>query len=128
MRKPVLVSGLGLGAVALVLLLAPTRSRVASASVSLTGEAKVHACPAKLEFAGTVKSEKYPVTVECQWERSDGAHSDRRRIEVKSADQRITDTWYVNVPGKQLAVWEKLHVVVPNELSSEPARAEVDCR
>ncbi len=85
-------------------------------------------CPTKLAFTGTIFVSRYPATVEYQWERSDGARGERQRVEIRSAGQGVTETWWLNAPGKHLQVWEKLHLLAPTGMSSDPATVVVNCR
>jgi hypothetical protein len=112
--------------VVVVALTVSARPKIVKAAVQATAPTS-RECPQDLEFASAVVANKYPVTVVYQWERSDGAKSERRTIEVKSPDQRITEHWHVDAPGKKLALWQRLHILEPTTISSEPARLEVAC-
>jgi hypothetical protein len=86
-------------------------------------------CPAALEFVGTIKVSKFPVTVEYLWERSNHSRTQVRRIQVRSAVQNITDEWSVGgAPGAPLKVWEKLTILSPSNISSALAKASVSCK
>ena len=86
------------------------------------------ACPAALEFVGTVKVSKHPVTVEYLWERSNGSRTQPRRIQIRSAVQKITDEWAIGGAPGTLKVWEKLTILSPSTISSATAKASVNCR
>ncbi len=84
--------------------------------------------PGKVEFVGTIFVSRQPALVEYQWERSDGAKSAVRKVEVRHSGQMVTDTWEVGEKGKRLRVWERLHVLAPTGMTSAPAVATVFCR
>lgn len=84
--------------------------------------------PATLEFVGTIFVSRHPVTVEYQWERSDGAKGERRKITIRSEGQGVKDSWQLGAPGEHLRVWEKLHVLVPTGIASAAAVVTVNCR
>jgi hypothetical protein len=98
--------------------------------VGIVAKPKVYngACPADLEFVATIFVSRHPVAVEYQWERSDGAKGERRRIEIRSAGQGVTEMWRVGAPGKHMEVWERLHVLAPTGISSAEATVRVNCR
>ena len=83
--------------------------------------------PAMVWFYAAVIVGKYPVSLTYQWERSDGAVSRPQTIMVKSPVQGITATWTFGAPGESYQVWEKLHIIAPVDLISEPAEATVNC-
>ena len=85
-------------------------------------------CPADLQFIGTVNANRWPVWIDYRWERSDGAAAGRRRMEVRSAHQRVSDTWRLGRNGQRLVVWERLHVLAPTNVMSREARVNVICR
>ncbi|MGH8457370.1 MAG: hypothetical protein ACRETW_08460 [Stenotrophobium sp.] len=85
-------------------------------------------CPAALEFVGTIRVSKHPVTVEYVWERSNSSRSAVRRIQVRSAVQLITDEWSVGGPSGQMQVWEKLTILSPVNIASAKAMATVNCK
>jgi len=85
-------------------------------------------CPATIEFVGTIRVSHYPVRVEYAWERSDGARSERRVIDVRSPTRRVNDHWRLGAHGERINVWERLHVLAPTGISSGEAHAHLDCR
>lgn len=84
--------------------------------------------PARIEFIGTIFVSKHPVVVQYQWERSDGAKGERKRIEIRSTGQGVSDTWTLGQKGKRMRVWEKLNVLAPTGISSAPAVVTINCR
>ena len=85
-------------------------------------------CPADLKFVGTINASRWPVRVEYRWERSDGAVSARRFIEVRSQHQRVTETWRLGRYRQHMVVWERLHVLAPTNIKSGQALVTVNCR
>ena len=86
------------------------------------------AAPAHLKFTGTIFVNNPPVEVEYTWIRSDGAKGGVQKVTISSAGQGFTDTWDVGAPHQKLRVWERLQVISPNNASSNPAIATVNCR
>lgn len=124
-----------LPAVAVLSLLACGASLPASARAPITAvtaaAVPAHyagACPAALEFVGSFKVSKAPVTVEYLWERSNGSRTQVRRIQARSGTQKITDEWAVGGAPGTLKVWEKLVILSPSTISSAMATASIDCR
>jgi hypothetical protein len=104
----------------------PQRQKVQDAKVTkvvVIAKTKTYSGPAPttLEFVGTIFVNKQPATVEYQWERSDGAVGPRRKLTIRAAGEGVTDTWRLGAPGEHMRVWEKLHVLAPNEKLSGPA-------
>jgi len=86
-------------------------------------------CPTEVRFRATVFVSRHPVTIEYQWERSDGAKGQRQKIEIRSAGQEVDDTWTLgsNRERGTKTVWEKLHVLAPTGISSAPITAKITC-
>ena len=85
-------------------------------------------CPAELVFIGTIHVNRYPVIVEYEWERSDGARGPRQRVRIDSRGRGVRDTWTLGARGEQLHVWEQLHVLAPTNIRSPRAAVRVNCR
>jgi hypothetical protein len=85
-------------------------------------------CPVTLQFIGTIHVRRYPVWVEYEWERSDGARGRRERVEITSAGRGVSDTWHLGAGRQRMKVWERLHVLAPTGISSPAARVTVNCR
>ncbi|HZP67897.1 MAG TPA: hypothetical protein VFB32_16460 [Rudaea sp.] len=86
------------------------------------------ACPADIKFIATIFVSRHPVTVTYQWERSDGAKSAPQKVEITSSGRGVDTTWKLGAPGKTTTVWQKLHVLAPTGISSDPAEVTLDCR
>jgi hypothetical protein len=84
--------------------------------------------PAHLTFTGTIFVANPPVEVEYTWVRSDGAKGGVQKAIIRSAGEGFTDTWEVGAPKERMKVWERLQVLSPNNASSNPAIATVNCR
>lgn len=86
-------------------------------------------CPAQLRFTANIYVDRYPMTYNYQWERSDGAKTRVQVVHVRNAAERhliIHEDWTLGAQGE---VWESLRVRTGNtDVSSEPARVIVECR
>lgn len=98
--------------------------------VAIVAKPKVYTgpCPADLQFIATVFVSRHPVMIEYRWERSDGAKTSPRKLEIRSAGQGIYDTWRLGAGHQHMRVWEKLHVLAPTGISSPEGVATVNCR
>ena len=85
-------------------------------------------CPATLRFIGTIRVRRYPVWVDYQWERSDGARGQRQRIRIDSRGRGVSETWRIGGRHEHMQVWERLHVLAPTGISSPAVRVNVNCR
>jgi hypothetical protein len=87
-------------------------------------------CPAKIRFTGTIRINKGPMTLNYQWERSDGAKGEVMVRRVSNPNARtvtVVDTWELSATHKE--VWVKLRVRCGNEdVTSEPAHVTINCR
>ena len=83
--------------------------------VAVVAKPKVYhgPCPAEIQFVGTIFVSKHPVTVEYQWERSDGAKGERQKVVIRSAGQGVYDSWRLSASKSHMKVREKLHVLMP---------------
>ncbi len=116
--------------VCLFALLQPARADgpvVTHVSVGARPANYVGKCPAHVRFIGTIVVSRSPVVVEYQWERSDGAQSAPQRIEVRGKGRGVTEDWELGAPHAPQQVWERLHVLAPNGMTSAPARVRVAC-
>ena len=85
-------------------------------------------CPATIKFTGAIHVSAFPVTVEYQWERSDGATGPKRRVVIRGPGLGVNDTWTLGGAGDHVTVGEKLHVLSPNDVVSPMVSAKVVCR
>ena len=88
----------------------------------------VGACPAEITFVATIFVSHHPVKVRYQWERSDGARATPQDVEITSAARGVETTWNVGAPGKNLHIWEKLHVLAPTGIRSQLAAVDLSCK
>jgi len=84
-------------------------------------------CPAEIQFVGTIFVKNPPVTVEYQWERSDGATGERKRLEIGSAGEGVYDSWKLGEGKQHMHVWERVHVLSPRNVLSGKASASINC-
>jgi hypothetical protein len=72
------------------------------------------------------------MTLNYQWQRSDGAKGPLRVMRVPNASTRvltIIEHWQLGAPGKQMQVWEQLRVRSgKTDITSAPATATINCR
>ena len=85
-------------------------------------------CPAEIQFIGTIRVSRHPVSVEYVWERSDGAQSRRQRVVIRSAGQAVREYWTLGARAERLHVWEQLHVLAPTNIRSPRVAVRVNCR
>jgi hypothetical protein len=89
-------------------------------------------CPAHLRFTGNIYVDRYPMTYNYQWERSDGARTEKHVVRVTSPAQRhltIFEEWALGQTGHSSVVWERLRVRTGNtDVTSEPANVTVQCQ
>jgi len=89
-------------------------------------------CPAKITFTGKIYVDRYPMTFNYQWQRSDGAKGPLRMMRVPNASTRVLtviEHWQLGAPGQQKQVWEQLRVRSGNtDITSAPATATINCR
>jgi len=86
------------------------------------------ACPTTIKFTAVIHVDAVPTTVEYQWERSDGATGPKRKLTLKNKGVGVNDTWQLGGAGQTYHVWEKVHVLSPNDMSSGEAPATVTCK
>jgi hypothetical protein len=84
-------------------------------------------CPATITFTSVINANQYPVMAQYQWERSDGATGQKQSVQLTAKGQTVSDTWQLGGKGERLSVWEKVHVLSPNDLSSGHAAARITC-
>jgi hypothetical protein len=108
--------------------LKPARGHVTRVVTVVNPQSWNGRAPAHLMFTGTIYVANPPVDVEYTWIRSDGARGGVQRATIRSAGQGFRDTWDVGAPKEKMRVWERLQVISPNNASSNPAIATVNCR
>ena len=90
------------------------------------------ACPAHLRFTGNIYVDRFPMTYNYQWERSDHAMSPKHVVRVTNPAERhlmIREEWTLGAPRQSTEVWERLRVRTGNtDVTSEPATVVVECR
>ena len=90
------------------------------------------ACPAHLKFTARIEVDRYPMTLNYQWERSDGVKGPTRVVHVPNVHTKtvtVVDSWQVGRKGDHLDLWEKVRVRSGNtDMTSREAAVTVDCR
>jgi hypothetical protein len=89
-------------------------------------------CPAHLRFAGNIYVDHAPLTYNYQWERSDGAKTEKHVVHVQNPGERhltIFEEWNLGAPGASKEVWQRLRVRTGNtDVTSDSANVVVECR
>jgi len=106
----------------------------AVSGVSVTANVQTYSgkCPAKIKFTGVIEVNKYPLTLNYQWERSDGAKGPKKVERVPSAKTKtvtVVDYWQLGAKGDSMTVSAKLRVRTGNlDLASAPAEVTIHCK
>ena len=88
------------------------------------------ACPVLFAFSGTILTDGSPGEVTYFWDRSDGDSDSERTISFKAGEtsKKVGATWQLGGPGKRYPqFWQQLRVLSPEEMSSQPARFDLEC-
>jgi hypothetical protein len=105
---------------------------VGDVTVTAKPESFAGQCPATIKFTGTIQVLSYPMSFNYHWERSDGVKGEVRVVHVPNAKTRtvtVVDYWRVGSKGKNLEVWEKLHVNCGNtHIVGGPASSSINCQ
>jgi len=105
---------------------------IGAVTVSAIGHTYRGPCPAHLQFRGRIVIEKYPLTLNYVWERSDGAKSTTKVLKVPNASTRtmtVVDAWSFGKSGQIADVWVSLRVRSGNaDVTSDHATIHVECR
>ena len=83
-------------------------------------------CPVTIKFQSYVHLNRAG-TIEYQWERSDGATGPKQSMAIGGNKQYVFDTWELGAAGDHTTVWERVHVLSPNDMTSGKATARVNC-
>ena len=85
-------------------------------------------CPAHVRFTAKIEVDKYPMILNVQWERSDGAKGPVKIIKVPSAGTKsvtAVDSWQIGTSGD---VWEKIRVRSGNtDITSDSPTVTIKC-
>jgi hypothetical protein len=84
-------------------------------------------CPATITFTSVINANRYPVMVEYQWERSDGAKGPQQSVTLNAAGTIVSSTWKLGAPGSTHDIFERVHVLTPNDARSGDAHAKLIC-
>jgi hypothetical protein len=89
-------------------------------------------CPGQIRFSAKIVVDRYPMTLNYQWERSDGARGPVRVVRIPSAATRsitAVDMWRTGTRGERAELWEKIRVRSGNaDITSDPAVVTLACR
>jgi hypothetical protein len=97
---------------------------VVSVVASVTPDSYSGACPGNFNFSANITMNGAE-TVVYRWERSDGITKPSVTITFSSAGtQTVTDQW---APTPLGASWERVHVIAPNDLTSNQATFTNSC-
>jgi hypothetical protein len=86
-------------------------------------------CPVTLHFTARVTVVNPPARVRYEWIRSDGATSAAKEILIKGTEGIIGgESWQLGGAGEKMAVWERVHVLAPNNDNSRNALVRIACQ
>lgn len=81
-------------------------------------------CPTTFNFSATITTNAAG-TVTYKWERSDGATGSTQSESFAAAESKtVTTTWAIGAAGTH---WERVHVLTPNDLTSNQATFTLTC-
>ena len=83
-----------------------------------------NSCPTTFNFSGVITANGAG-NVTYKWERSDGAQGPTESVTFTgAASQSVSTTWNLSNPGTK---WERLHILTPNDLTSNQATFTLSC-
>ena len=98
---------------------------VNTATVAVDNSALSVACPSSVTFTATITSNKDGV-IAYKWERSDGSATATQTLTFPNATSlTAVNTWPVSATTSG---WQRLHVVTPNDVSSNAVNFTVTCK
>lgn len=107
----------------------PTPTPIAfrvTAVVAAVAPISSNVCPTTFNFSGTITT-NLAGTVNFKWERSDGASGISQSLVFDSAGSKtVTTSWQLS-NDEPPTKWEKLHVLSPNDISSNEATFTLNC-
>lgn len=81
-------------------------------------------CPKTVNFSANITTNSAG-DVTYKWERSDGATAPTEtKTFVGAGTQTVTSTWTLSAEGTK---WKKVHLLTPNDISSNEALFTIDC-
>ena len=98
---------------------------ITTATLAVDNSALNVACPAAVTFTATLTSNKDGV-IAYKWERSDGSSTATQTLSFPAATSlAASNTW--SIPATASG-WQRLHVVTPNDISSNAVNFTVTCK
>jgi hypothetical protein len=98
---------------------------ISTATVAVDNSALTVACPSSVTFTATITSNKDGV-IAYKWERSDGSATATQTLTFPNATSlTAVNTWPVT---STTSGWQRLHVVTPNDVSSNAVNFTVTCK
>ena len=86
-------------------------------------------CPATLHWTAQLTVRNPPVTVRYEWLRSDKAKGEEKEVIVRKTEWTIGgESWQLGGDKERMHVWERLHVIAPNQLLSQIAGVNIACK
>ena len=104
---------------------------IGSVTVTANKTSYTGKCPTTIKFTGKIEVNKFPMSLNYHWERSDGAKTAVKVVHVKKGTKTLTvvDTWKLGAAGKHVDGWVKLIVNSGNtHITSDPANFTLDCK
>ncbi len=84
-------------------------------------------CPTVFTFSGNITANGAG-TATYRWERSDSVYGSTQPITFTGPETKVvTSTWSIGAPGFVYNEWEKVHVLSPNDLTSNLATFSLTC-
>lgn len=102
----------------------PTPAAFQVTSVVAVASVPGGSCPKTVNFSANITTNQGG-TVTYKWERSDNAGAPTESLSFASAStQSVSDTWSL---GANYSGWERLHILTPNDLTSNQASFTLTC-
>jgi hypothetical protein len=120
---------------------APPQAAAAVATAAAVPPQYSGNCPAPIDFVGRITATAVGMTIDYQWERSNGSASKVLHLTVTAAARNhgadsaaapysvptAVDRWKVGFPARGGRFWERVHIIAPVDFTSRQAQTDVDC-
>jgi len=108
------------------------REGIGQVTVTARPESFNGTCPAHIHFSARIEIDKYPLSLNYEWIRSDGAKGPLKTWRAPSSGTRsltATDSWTLGQKGEHIEVWEKIRVRSGNtDITSDSVTVSITCR